>query len=315
MHSMTAPQRRFLLLGAAGAPLAVFCGGGSLLWAVPALALISLLDMYLERCIPAEQSLAALLPRWLLWPELAFLILAATRMAGAVDLVWAGSADFPLFPLALLVLAGAQATIGTASAGRCATVLGWAEAIFFAAILGVTAAQTAPPAQAGEPVEALSVIFCLLTVCCGLFLPAEKDQKGGVLWGALALLTMLILYVTAGKGGELPILTAVKSADILGVLQRFESLCSCAITAGLFLLLSVFACASGEILRALGLEKCPPALPLLPAAILLAVEKAVPDWVYLAGAAIFWGGVPLVALGLVGRTARQKRGGKTRKKC
>lgn len=307
MRSLSAGQGRLLIFGAVAGLLAVCANGASMLWAVPALAIIFLLYMCVQRAIPDGQGLCALLPAWVLWLELAFLVLAAARAADYVSLAWHNSPSFPLFPLALLALAAAQTSLGTAAAGRCAVILGWAEIIFFAVILTVTAVESKPPQNVGAPVEGISVLFCLLVACAGLFLPTQKDRRSGILWGGLAVTTMLILFVTAGKGGTLPMLTAVKSAEFFGVLERFEALCSCAITAGLFLMLTLLGCIGGEILHVLRLEKLPAAAPLVPAAGLLLITDLIPGWVYAVGAGIFWGLVPLAALAVVGNKMDRKK--------
>ena len=70
LDRLSAKHRDWLLFGAYAAPMAIACGGLDVLAAVPALAAALLLYVLLRRKIPENGSLAGLLPRWLLLPEL-----------------------------------------------------------------------------------------------------------------------------------------------------------------------------------------------------------------------------------------------------
>lgn len=297
LDKLTAGQRDCLRFGAAAAPMALACGGRGMLWAVPAMALAALADWAVRRRLPEGKSLAACLPRWLLIAELLFLIVAAAAAAAMTPLCWP-EGSWPLFPLTLLVLAGAAARQGTGAAGRCAVPAAWGCILF----LGLVVAAALPEAKpaAGAWPEGLPVLTVALLGVCGWFLPSERE-KPGRLWLGLAVFTLPLLAL--GKD----LRTAVRSIELFGVLQRFEALVSCALTASLFLTLTMLAAAGGEILRAIGVKKITGEAVLLPAAALMFRVSGVPAWVFSVGAAIFWGLLPILAQGIGG-------GGKDEKK-
>lgn len=288
MDKLTAGQRDCLRFGAIAAPMALACGGRGMLWAVPALALAALADWAVRRRLPEGKSLAACLPKWVLIAELLFLIIAAAAVAAMTPLCWP-EGSWPLFPLALLVLAGAAARQGVGAAGRCAVPAAWGCILF----LGVVVAAALPEAKpaAGEWPEGLPVLTVALLGACGWFLPSERE-KPERLWLGLAVFTLLLLAL--GKD----LRTAAKGIELFGVLQRFEALVSCALTASLFLALTLLAAAGGEILRALGVKKITGETVLLPAAALMFWISGVPAWVFSIGTAIFWGILPALAQGI-----------------
>lgn len=288
MDKLTAGQRDCLRFGAIAAPMALACGGRVVLWAVPALALAALADGAVRRRLPEGKSLAACLPKWLLIAELLFLIVAAAAVAAMTPLCWP-EGSWPLFPLALLVLAGAAARQGAGTAGRCAVPVAWGCILF----LGVVVAAALPEAKpaAGEWPEGLPVLTVALLGVCGWFLPSERE-KPERLWLGLAVFTLLLLAL--GKD----LRTAAKGIELFGVLQRFEALASCALTASFFLALTLLAAAGGEILRALGVKKITGEAVLLPAAALMFWISGVPAWVFSIGTAIFWGILPALAQGI-----------------
>lgn len=296
LDKLTAGQRDCLRFGAIAAPMALACGGRGMLWAVPALVLAALADWAVRRRLPEGKSLAAVLPRWMLIPELFLLIAAAAAAAAMTPLCWPDGA-WPLFPLALLVLAGAAVRPGTGAAGRCAVPVAWGCILF----LGLVVAAALPEAKpaAGQWPEGLPVLTVALLGICGWFLPSERE-KPGRLWLGLAAFTLPLLAL--GKD----LRTAVRSIELFGVLQRFEALVSCALTASLFLALTLLAAAGGEILRALGVKKCGGEVLLVPAAALLCWISAAPAWLFPAGAVIFWGVFPALAQGIGGGDKGEK---------
>jgi len=310
---MTAGQRDCLLFGAVYAPVAIACGGLSMLWAVPALALAALLYSVMRHLLPEGRSLADVLPRWLLVPELLFLIVAAAGVAAMAAACWPGGGSDPLFSLALLALGGAAAWQGSAAAGRCAGILTWAAIAFFALVLGAAVIEGEQPANVGVWQEGLPVWTVLLLPACGLFLPSDKGKMR--FWAGIAVYTLLVLAVTFGKGGDLPLLTAVKGIELFGILQRFEALASCVLTAGLFLTLAVLGCSANEILRALEMPAIPGAAMIVPEAALLLWIREIPGWIFAAAASIFWGLCPLLALLLEGHRQEKKIRSKSEKKC
>ena len=298
MDRLSAKHRDFLLFGALTAPMAIACGGLDALAAVPAIAAALLLYVLLQRRIPMNGSLGSLLPRWLLLPELLFLAVAAAAAASMAPVCWPGGGSDPLFPLTLLVLAGAAAHQGTGAVGRCASVLTWFIGVFFALVLLFAVRETPRTTEIGRWKETVPVLSVALLPVCGLFLPAEKGEPIR-LWGSALLYTILLLLVTQGKRGELPLMTAVKGIELFGVLQRFEALAACALTVGLFLALSVLAGSAGELFRCIGFRRVSGAVILAPAAVLIFWIEAIPEWALMLGCAIFWGLIPLSTLFVV----------------
>ena len=98
---------------------------------------------------------------------------------------------------------------------------------------------------------------------------------------------------TTGKGGELPLITAVKGISLFGILQRFEAMASCVMTVGMFLMLSLLSAAGGEIMNQFGVSRGGAAVA-VPAAVLLFWADRIPDVIYTVGAAVLWGLIPLL---------------------
>lgn len=297
MREKSEARRNVLRFGAAAAPMAIACGGLSPLWAVPAVAFAALLDGAAERQERKTGPLAARLPRPLLLLELAFLVPATAAVAAMAPACWPDGGPFPLFPLTLLFLGGAAAYLGPEESERSAVLLSLGCAVFFALILLATTLQLRPSYDPGPPRDALPVLACALIVLTGRFLPVQRDGRGeGRFWAALGLFTVAALCAAFGKGTTLPLLRAVESVSLFGFLQRFEALLSCALTVGLFLTLALLGCAAGQILRALGRDPRLGAALMVPAAALTFFIEVLPVWVFVAGACLFWGLVPLLPL-------------------
>ena len=300
MGELSRGQRDSLLFGAVAGTMAVTCGGMSLPWAVPALLLAGVIYCAVRRVLPEGKSLAEYMPVWLLVPELLFLILAAAKTASHAADCWPGHFSWQLFALALLALGAASALQGTDAVGRCAVLLTAGSILFYLPVLGAAAWQTGPAVEAGDWKEGIPVLLTSLTVVCGLFLPAKK--RSGRLLGGLAIFTLLLLYVTAGRGGSLPLLTAVRGITLFGTVQRFEAVASCALTVGLFLMLAMFAAAGQEILRIMGAGNYGALAVTVPAAAVIWWINVVDPLLFTLGAAVLWGVVPVVTLPVVAKS-------------
>ena len=313
MGELSRGQRDSLLFGAVAGTVAVTCGGMSLLWSIPALILAGAVYCAVRRILPEGKSLAAYMPVWMLVPELLFLILAAAKTASHAADCWPGHSAWQLFALALLALAGASALQGTDAVGRCAVLLTAGSILFYVPVLGAAAWQSTPPAETGSWKEGIPVLLTALTVVCSLFLPSQK--RSGRMLAGLAGFTVLLLYVTAGRNGKLPVLTAVRGITLFGAAQRFEAVASCVLTVGLFLMLALFAASGGEILGAMGAGNYGALAVTVPAGAAVWWVDAVHPAMFVVGAALFWGVFPLLLLPVVACKSRKNSLPKNEKRC
>jgi len=305
LRELSKGQRDALLFGAMTGPMAVVCGGKSLVWAIPAVAIAWVIYAAVRKKLPEGRGLAEFLPVWILIPELLFLILAAAQTASHAAIGWQASGAWPLFPLILLALGGAAAWQDTDGIGRCAVLLTLGCVLFYATVLGASALEQREIPKVGEWTEGFPILITALSAVCGLFLPAKKG--GTRFWIGTALFTALLLFATAGKRGDIPFLTAVKGIELFGILQRFEALASCVMTAGLFLMLALLAGAGGEIVKCLGIAQVKGWAVIAPAALVVWWIDEVDPMIFTVGAAIFWGVIPLLTLPVVGLKNAEKR--------
>lgn len=305
LRELSKGQRDALLFGAITGAMAVACGGTSLFWAIPAIAVACAIYTVVRRALPEGRSLAEYLPVWILVPELLFLILTAARTASHAAVCWQGSGVWPLFPMVLLALAAASTWQNVDGVGRCAVLLALAGALFYAPVLGAAALEQENQLQAGKWTEGMPVLITALSGVCGLFLPARKG--GTRFWVGVSVFAALFLYSTAGKSGDLPLLTAVKGISLFGVLQRFEALAACIITIGLFCMLALLASAGSEIVKQLGIAQMKGFAVIVPAASIVWWANEVNPMILTVGAILFWGVIPLLALPVVSGKETKKR--------
>ena len=313
MNELSRGQRDSLLFGAVAGAMGVSCGGMSLLWSLPALAVSVGIYLLIRKALPAGESLSAYMPVWMLVGELLFLILAAAKTASHAADCWPGHASWLLFALVLLALAGAASLQGTDAVGRIAVLLTLGCVLFYVPVLGAASWEARPGTEAGEWKEGVPVLLTSLALVCGLFLPSKK--RSGRLLAALAVFMVLLLWCTRGKDKTLPVLEAVRGITLFGVFQRFEALASCVLTAGLFLMLALFASAGGEIARSMGIGKYGGLIVILPAALSVWWIGVVNDGLFALGAALFWGIFPLSVLPIVVRKQSRKNSKNNEKRC
>lgn len=297
-------QRDAVLFGAAAGAMGVSCAGLSIWWALPALAVSFGLYSVIRKALPEGKGLSDYMPLWMLVGELLFLILAAAKTAAHAADCWPGHSSWQLFALVLLALAGAASLQGTDAVGRVAVLLTLGCVLFYVPVLGAAAWEAKPQPEIGEWMEGFPILLTSLTLVCGLFLPSQK--RSGRLVTGLAVFTVLLLWCTRGKDGPMPLLEAVRGITLFGVFQRFEALASCALTAGLFLMLALFASAGGEIVRSAGAGKYGGLAVILPAALTVWWVDAVHPAVFAVGAGLFWGILPLLVLPVVARKNGRK---------
>ena len=137
------------------------------------------------------------------------------------------------------------------------------------------------------------------------FLPSRRRRKG-VFWRGAALAALGaagLCAVTAGvltpelaAAAPAPLYLLSQSLSLFGVMEHIEPLLSVAMTMGLFALMAILACAA----RALGARRrfgrWWGAAACLAAAAVEAPAALLPDWAIPAGAAVFFGLLPLSLL-------------------
>lgn len=311
MSEWSRGQRDCLLFGSAAAALAVTWSGAGLLWTVAALAAAGAVCAAVSRVLPENTGLVSYMPVWLLVPELLFLMLAAAKTASHAAACWPGHASWQLFALVLLALAGAASEQGSGGIGRCAVLLCAGAAVFYIPVLPAALCRAEPSARSDWK-TGIPVLLTALTPICGMFLPSKG--KMGRLLGCFAVFALLLGAGIAGKDGPMPFLTAVKGITAFGTLQRFEALASCVLTAGLFLMLCLFAAAGGEIIRALGAGDHGGLAVVICAAAAIWWADAVAPVLYAVGAALFWGILPLLTLPVVAFDGKKKTCRKSEKR-
>ncbi|MBQ1282089.1 MAG: hypothetical protein IIY16_07585, partial [Oscillospiraceae bacterium] len=234
MLELTASRRDAMAFTAMSAPTALLLGGKGMLWALPGIAAAALLYAVCARNLKDGAALAQRLPKWILAAEVAFLVAAMAKAASLASLCWSAAGTWPLFSLALLGLAAAGCAYGAEAASRSAAVLTWVCVVFFVILLLPASVKSEWAVAAGTPSDGMAVFAVMLCGMCALMLPARGSGAVGRLWVGMAALVLAVLFVSRGKPGAVPLLTAVKGAELLGTLQRYEAFASCAITIGLY---------------------------------------------------------------------------------
>lgn len=204
--------------------------------------------------------------------------------------------------LILLALATFAAWKGEDVAARCAgviaLVLAGLYALLFCAAIGDVQLEWLRPWGGWR--RSVLPMGCLLLPCAAWYLGAEKDESGGKGHWALLLAPALAAAVTAGclsprlaAMADAPFYEMVKGLSLFTVVERFEPLASAALALGYFCAMSLLLCAA----RACFGGKREPwqlaAMAALAGAGSFWAEH-VPGAAFAAGAAIFWGLLPLL---------------------
>ena len=220
--------------------------------------------------------------------------------------------------LILLALAAFAAWKGEDVAARCAGVIALVLAGLYALLLLAAIGDVRPEwlRPWGGWRRALLPMACLLLPCAAWYLGTEKDENGAKgHWGLLLLAPALAAAATAGclsprlaAMEEAPFYEMVKGLSLFTVVERFEPLASTALALGYFCAMPLLLCAA----RACFGGKREPwqlaAMAALAGACSFCAQH-VPTAVFTAGAAIFWGLLPL----LIPLVVDRKKGGKKSK--
>jgi len=322
-----------LLLTALSAPLAVVCSAVSWVWTLAAAGIAGLFYLYIgaaARLVPPGMDYAGLLKETygthagtalaaLYWLWLA---LSAARAARMAEAAFPQDRAFPLIPLVLLLLSALVAAKSAAAACRFGGVL----FLFVAALLGFTLVFGAGDVRlenlrpAGDARELCMPLAVLLTPASALFLRGglngQKRRYGRWYLFAAALAAALSVVCVGALG--LPLARASvnafwlmsRSISVLGVMERFEALISALLSLGFCCLLVLLLCAARKAALATAHSLNAAAAAWLSAAAAGAAlwpVDAVPDRVWLAGTALFWGIMPGVTLGVGGGKKVRKK--------
>ena len=168
--------------------------------------------------------------------------------------------SLPAIPLLLAALAGQKGRLAVAArvCGALALCLAGLYAIITAASLRHVQAAWCRPE--GVPADAALALCLCLAPACLAFIAAKEANAAQFDWdcgGRLrfcravpAFLTAACLSPELARQEPLPFLTLTKSLSVMSVMQRFELLLSVAQLLGLFALLTMLACAAGNMAAA-----------------------------------------------------------------
>ena len=193
--------------------------------------------------------------KWFCLLQLPVIALVIAEFANwSVD-AWPTGTDFPVVPLTLLALAVFSALHGASVASRVPSVLFWLLAILYSIVLAagsknIKAEWLTPSWKLPEE----GLLLTLLLPSAVTLLPLEKGRAVYLLFpvtllfltGA-ALWTVGTISPNVANAVSWPFYEASKSLSLLGVVERFESLVSVAMTLGYFSLYSLLLSAAGSV--------------------------------------------------------------------
>lgn len=193
--------------------------------------------------------------RWYCVVEFLFLALILGKFAGMSAGCWPTGNSYPTVPLILLILAAFSALDGANRASRVGGVLFWFLALLYAVVLAAGAKELNISwlAPSMEPPSVLLVTVLLIPAVAS-FLPKEKGKASALALVILGIFATVISLLTEGTmsqsvvtSQEEPFYTFSKSLSLFGVVERFESLVSVALTLSYFALLSFLLSTAGHL--------------------------------------------------------------------
>lgn len=230
------------------APLTLFAGG--MAWqSVALMTVICLAVCYVVN--RADISPA----KWLCATELVWLVVVLAALGRCISVSWPSGNVFPAVPLTLLLLGALSAGKGTKAAGRVGSVIFWLLALMYSVVvaagLGNIEVKELAAYDRGLDLRLASV---LLLPCLAVWL---KRGGGSVPLGSLAGIggwsVLVSVMVTGGLSlrvamdAEMPLYQWLEGLNVLGVLQRFESLVSAALTMSWFSTISFVLSVAGSL--------------------------------------------------------------------
>lgn len=203
---------------------------------------------YYVLAVQNKESL--IMPRWIRLVQYAWLVVLIAVIAEQTALCWPSANGYPTIPLILLALAVLSAESGWKNASRASSI------IFYIAVflIGITTiaglrdihAEWLTP-QIRKPDGLLLTVLLLPTVTA--IMPECGNGKSGTAWvilGAAVLISAWTAGIQSNAAQEQGYLEGVKGLSLLGVVERFESLVSVAMTLGWFSLLTLLLAAAGQ---------------------------------------------------------------------
>ena len=185
-------------------------------------------------------------PKWLCILELAWFTVFLAGTAKLSGSCWTEANASALIPVILLLLAAYASSKGTHQSARMGATLLWLVIpvlglVFLAGTTDINIKWI--PSEWELPDGTLTAL--LLLPCAGIFMPRERKalRWTGLILGAAAVTGSLLMYGTMGteaaKTAPNGFYEFSKGVTLFGVAERFEALVACALTGGLFALLTL----------------------------------------------------------------------------
>lgn len=215
------------------------------------------------------------LGKWISIAEIIWLTLYLGQLAHFSADCWQVDSQFPIIPLALVLLAAMNAWGGAKRAAGVCLSLRWLVWILLGGVL-ITGIREIRPANLAQTTSAISgnLAAVLLAPCLLLYAGEGKTKKQGKLILLItAMATVFSVLITGSLGvaqaskAESALYEFSKRIKIFGVGERFEAVVSCALTVGWFSYFSFLMSMIGE----LGAKEC---------------EKEKPKWIILSALAV-----------------------------
>ena len=312
VNALGARQRwAFLLAGASAVAATSLCGFSwlpVLLGTAAAMAVCLVLDGKLRPCGAALTLChGGIFGRLLAAATLAFTVVALAWAANLAGEAFPTAGGSPVLGWTLLALAAWGSYKGSAACAAAAGVLCLMLLALYGLVAGFSLPEVSLPnlTPGGSWHDGAVAAGLMLLPGAVFFLPSRRRRKG-VFWRGAALAALGaagLCAVTAGvltpelaAAAPAPLYLLSQSLSLFGVMEHIEPLLSVAMTMGLFALMAILACAA----RALGARRrfgrWWGAAACLAAAAVEAPATLLPDWVIPAGAAVFFGLLPLSLL-------------------
>lgn len=240
--------------------------------------------------------------KWVNIAEIIWLTLYLGQLAHFSADCWKTDSQFPVIPLALILLAAMNAWGGAKRAAGVCLSLRWLVWILLGVVL-ITGIREIKPENLAPTASAINgnLAAVLLAPCLLLFTGEKKNKKHGKL---ILLMTAMAIVFSVLITGSLGIIEAAKAESALyefskhikvfGVGERFEAMVSCALTVGWFsyfsFLMSIIGGIGGKVQEKQG-EKWI-ILSLAVVCTMAVWNVRLPDGVVWACTALMWAVIP-----------------------
>ena len=323
---MTVRQREAWSLAAISAPAVLLLTGLGWVWVLAgSLGAVCLRAWMNALCRNADGTLSESLlyafgkpvGTGLLLLSALWMTLVLARTAAQANTAYPDDALGQLPGAALLALTAYCAWTGKQTAKNSAGIAAMLAAGLYA-LLFVSAAGAVEWAWClpwGKPSDAWQAFAVGLIPAATLFLTQKRGQSPIGL-GTAALAPAAMAFVCAGMLSPavcvrepIPFYAAAKSLSLFSVMPRVEPLLSGAMLMGMFCLAGLLVSAASEaVRRASGLPEKWGALGICAAALAVSFfTRRLPERLWIGGATIFWGILPIAALIVVSEKKRRKK--------